>query len=98
MMNELLGGRIRELRSAKSFTQKQIAERIGVSKQRYARIENGANHIMLELLSKIAGALDITAGDITRVLDETPVVTYRAEDEHASADKIFEMIDLFYSK
>lgn len=28
MMNELLGGRIRELRSAKSFTQEQIAEKI----------------------------------------------------------------------
>lgn len=27
-MNELLGGRIRELRSAKSFTQEQIAEKI----------------------------------------------------------------------
>ena len=42
-MNELLGKRIKTLRIAKHFTQEQLAEKIGVSRQKYARIENGTN-------------------------------------------------------
>lgn len=56
----------------KHFTQEQVAERIGVSRQKYARIESGMNSITLEILSQIANILDVTVGDITRVLDEAP--------------------------
>lgn len=31
-MNELLGGRIKTLRSVKNFTQEQVADQIGVSR------------------------------------------------------------------
>lgn len=96
-MNELLGSRIKALRGAKNFTQEQVADQIGVSRQKYARIENGANNITLEILSQIAKVLDVTVGDITRVLDETPVVAYRAGTGNASSEKIFEMLDLFYA-
>lgn len=96
-MNELLGGRIKALRSARHFTQEQIAEQIGISRQKYARIESGANNITLELLSQIAHILDVTVGDITRVLDETPVVAYRTASENVSSEKIFDMLDLFYA-
>lgn len=95
-MNELLGGRIKALRSAKNLTQEQIADQIGVSRQKYARIESGTNNITLEVLSKIANVLDVTVGDITRVLDEAPVVAYRAGSDNASSEKIFDMLDLFY--
>ncbi len=96
-MNELLGNRIRALRNAKNFTQEQVAEQIGVSRQKYARIENGANSITLDILSKVADVLDVTVADITRVLDETPVVEYRAGTEGTSSKKIFDMLDLFYA-
>lgn len=96
-MNELLGNRIKELRSAKNFTQEQMADQIGVSRQKYARIEKGTNQITLEMLSRIARVLDVTVADITRVLDETPMVTYRVGTETASSKKIFDMIDLFYA-
>lgn len=36
-MNEKLGNRIKELRSAKQFTQEQIAEQIGVSRQKICK-------------------------------------------------------------
>lgn len=96
-MNELLGSRIKALRMAKYFTQEQVADQIGVSRQKYARIENGANSITLDILSKVAGVLDVTVGDITRVLDETPAVVYRAGVEGTSSEKIFDMLDLFYA-
>ena len=77
-MNELLGSRIKALRSANNFTQEQVADQIGISRQKYARIESGTNSVTLDILSKVAEVLGVTVGDITRVLDETPVVQYRA--------------------
>ncbi len=96
-MNELLGSRIKVLRSAKHLTQEQVADQIGVSRQKYARIESGVNNITLEILSQIAKVLDVMVGDITRVLDEAPVVSYRAGSEDTSSEKIFDMLDLFYA-
>ena len=96
-MNELLGNRIRSLRIAKHFTQEYMSEQIGISRQKYARIENGINNITLDILSKIAKVLDVTVGDITKVLDEVPEVEYRVGTENSSAEKIFDMLDLFYA-
>ena len=96
-MNALLGGRIKALRTAKNYTQEQVADRLGISRQKYARIENGTNSITLDILTKIAGMLDVTVGDITRVLDEEPAVADRAGMEGASSEKIFDMLDLFYA-
>ena len=96
-MNEMLGSRIKALRIAKNFTQEQVAEKIGISRHKYARIESGVNSITLDILSKIAEVLGVTVGDITRVLDETPVVAYRAGMENGSSQKIFDMLDLFYA-
>lgn len=97
IMNELLGRRIKALRSANNFTQEQVADQIGISRQRYARIESGVNSITLDILSKVAEVLGVTVGDITRVLDETTVVQYRAGEENESSKKIFDMLDLFYA-
>ncbi|MGN0482962.1 MAG: helix-turn-helix transcriptional regulator [Lachnospiraceae bacterium] len=96
-MNLLLGGRIKALRKARNLTQEQVAEQIGVSRQKYARIESGANNITLEILTKIAGVLDVTVGDITKVLDENPVVEYRTGAENDSSEEIFDMLDFFYA-
>lgn len=96
-MNGILGNHIKSLRCAKNFTQEYVAEQIGVSRQKYARIESGVNSITLDILSKIAKVFDMSVGDITRVLDETPVVAYRAGDDCSSSDKILEMLDLFYA-
>ena len=96
-MNEKLGSRIKALRIAKNFTQEQVADQIGVSRQKYARIESGVNSVNLAILHKDAEVLGVTVGDITRVLDESTAVAYRAGEEGASSKKIFDMLDLFYA-
>ncbi len=96
-MNEILGNRIKTLRLAKNFTQEQVAGQIGISRQKYARIESGVNSVTLEILSKVAEILNVTVSDITRVLDETPAVEYRVGEEGESTKKIFDMLDLFYA-
>ncbi|MBQ6637830.1 MAG: helix-turn-helix transcriptional regulator [Lachnospiraceae bacterium] len=96
-MNEILGSRIKEIRNARNLTQEQIADTIGMSRQRYARIERGENSVTLENLSAIAKVLDVTVGDITRVLDESTPVAYRSGPEGESSEEIMDMIDLFYA-
>lgn len=96
-MNALLGSRIKALRKAKNTTQEQIAGQMGMSRQRYARIENGENSITLDILTKIAQVLDISVGDITKVLEEASPVAYRAGKEEDSSKVVFDMLDLFYA-
>lgn len=96
-MNEILGGRIKALRCIKHLTQEQMADQIGVSRQKYARIENGTNNITLEVLAQIAKVLEVQVADITRVLDESPTIAYRSGDISGSSEKITDMLDLFYA-
>lgn len=96
-MNKALGNWIKTLRIAKNFTQEQVAERIGISRQKYARIESGVNSVTLDILSKVARVLDVTVGDITNVLNETPAVAYRTAEKSESSKQIFDMLDLFYA-
>ena len=96
-MNELLGSRIRALRNSKGYTQEQLADQIGVSRQKYARLENGINSITLDTLAKIARVLGVSVGDITRVLEEKPAVAYRSGSKESSAEEILAMLDLFYA-
>lgn len=97
IMNELLGKRLKALRTARNLTQEQMADQLGISRQKYARIENGTNNITLEILSRAAKVLNVEVGDITRVLEETSAVTYRSDQENTSSEKIFEMLDFFYA-
>lgn len=69
-MNKALGDRIRALRCAKNLTQEQLADQVGISRQVYAMIEDGAKRINLDILSKIVEVLDVTVSDITSVLDQ----------------------------
>lgn len=87
-MNEILGERIKALRSGTHLTQEQVADKIGISRQKYARIENGTNNITLEILAQIAKVLGVQVADITRVLDETPVIAYRNGDTSGSSEKL----------
>lgn len=51
---------LKQIRIKKGFSQKEIAERLGVSQPSYAQYESGKRKPKLETLSKIADALDIT--------------------------------------
>ena len=96
-MNGTLGSRIKALRIGRNLTQEQVAEQIGVSRQKYARIENGTNNITLEILVQIAGVFGVQVADITRVLDDTPAIAYRSGNTVGSSEKISDMLDLFYA-
>lgn len=48
---------LREARIAQGLTQREVAERSGISRENYARIERGASSTTLVTLERIAEAL-----------------------------------------
>ena len=70
MMDEKLGARIKQLRTRRGITEEQMAEWMGISKERYTRIEKGLVTIHLGILSKAAEIFGVTVGDITEVLED----------------------------
>lgn len=101
-MNTIIGARIRTLREEKGLTQEQVAETLGFSRQRYARIENGLNDFSYVTLNKISQILGIKVPDITSSLDQVKEETalYRTNNS-SSKEKQFEfiadMLDTFYA-
>ena len=63
-MKELLGKRIKELRTQKRLTQEQLAEIVDMGERNLSKIECGVNFVSAETLEKITKALSVTAKDI----------------------------------
>ncbi len=57
--------KVKEMRESRWFTQGEVAERLDISRQTYARIESGESEITLGQAVKLAKMLDITLADIT---------------------------------
>ena len=55
----MIGNRLRTIREAKQLTQKDIAERTGLSQACVARVENGEAIPSIETIEKWARALEI---------------------------------------
>ena len=89
-----IGNQIKGLRLARHYTQKHIAEQLGISEQRYALIENGYSVIPLDNLTKAAAILGVTAKDIT---DGYCKWIETAKAGGTSSQKIMDMLDLFYA-
>lgn len=54
-----LGRRVSELRRAKTLTQAQLAELMGVSTNYLARVEGGRENLTIDSLSKLADVLGV---------------------------------------
>ena len=59
-----IGKNIKELRIAKSLTQDQLAEKLFVTRQTVSNYENGKSRPDIEIIEKIASALDCEITDI----------------------------------
>lgn len=66
-MNDLkknLGKRLKEIRKDKKYTQKELAEKFGLSSRELIRIENGQTFPSSETLNRITSVLDIKIRDL----------------------------------
>ncbi len=63
-MIKMLGERVREIREAKGWTQREIADRVGIDDYYISRLENGHINPTLATLQKLARALEVEVRDL----------------------------------
>ena len=99
-MNETIGNRIAKFRKAKSMTQEELANHMGVSSQAVSKWENDASCPDISLLPKLAKVLGVTTDELlTGKNDQVQMVpehhrksldelTMRVKVNSAGGDKI----------
>lgn len=65
-----IGLKIRELRTAKGFSQESIADASGMGRTYMGRVERGEQNISIQNLIQIAFALNVSVGDLVPPLTE----------------------------
>lgn len=65
---------IKELREERNWSQEQMAERLGMSKNGYAKIERGESLPSLERLDEIAKVLVVSVLELIRISDKNVVL------------------------
>ena len=58
-----LGARVRKLRRQSGLSQKELADRVGISRQHLSALERGQGSISFDLLSRVASAFDIAMSE-----------------------------------
>lgn len=104
-----IGSKIRKVREAKGFTQKQVALEIGMDPSQYSKIEKGKTDPTTNTLEKIAKALhielselfasdeifkDINSADKT-IIEKVRLIEQLDEKERNS---IYNIIDSLFTK
>jgi transcriptional regulator with XRE-family HTH domain len=69
-IGELLGGRLRELRTKRGLTQVQLAERCRVPQSRISAIEKGSHIPNVETVLRLARALGCKVSALMSVFDK----------------------------
>ena len=64
LWREVLGSRLRALRTDRDETLAQTAERAGISPQYLSEVERGRKEPSSEMIAALAGALDISVADL----------------------------------
>ena len=64
LWREVLGSRLRALRTERDETLAQTAERAGISPQYLSEVERGRKEPSSEMIAALAGALDITVAEL----------------------------------
>ncbi|MGE6631841.1 helix-turn-helix transcriptional regulator [Bacillus sp. NPDC077027] len=66
----MIKNRIKVLRAERDWTQKDLAEKLGVTRQTVASIENGKYSLSLKLAFKIARTFDVDLYDVFQEVGE----------------------------
>ena len=103
-----LASKIKSIRKAKGFSQKEVALTIGVDQAQYSRIESGKVEPTLASLRKIATALEVRLADFfseeqpidVNSIDKSLTERLRLIDELEEEEKrsIFAIMDMAISK
>lgn len=89
-MDKTIGNRMCDLRLKLDMTQKEAAEKSGISESYYSKIETGKNSPSLEKLEYIADALNVSL--IYLLNDRIEEMENRVEIEEERLNRIFDSI------
>ncbi len=65
--------RLKEIRTAKKLSQKEIADKIGITEQAYQKYEYGKNQPLIDKATEIAKALDTSLDYLTGLSDNKTI-------------------------
>ena len=68
-MKIILGQRLKELRIAHGYTQKEIAEKLGINSVTYLHYEKSQRQLPLELLADIAAFYEVSTDYLLGLVD-----------------------------
>lgn len=86
---QMLGQRIAQFRKARSLTQQQLAEVLGIAQQTMAHYEGGRLRIAVALLPALTKTLEIT---VEELLEETPKAAKSKRGPASTLEKQIEQI------
>jgi len=69
---EHFAGRLRELREAAGWTQQELAERAGLTRDGIAQLERGRRQPVWETVIALCGALDVSSEEFRKKPGELP--------------------------
>ncbi|MBQ7515039.1 MAG: helix-turn-helix domain-containing protein [Schwartzia sp.] len=95
MTNKSLGQSLRRLRKERGFSQKCIAQRLSMSRQKYARIEKGINDVTISVLEILADVYGIPVSVIMELAHSDDQL-FNGENKNDIAS-IADMLDFFYA-
>ena len=101
-MSYAIGRRINEIRTQKKINQEDIASVLGISRQRFARIENGQSEISYTMIQKVADYFAVPISSITSADGAIDLKLYfrdieNAGDIDASVAKIVDILKTFHA-
>lgn len=88
-MGDNFNDNLRNARLKKGYSQKEVAENIGVAKSTYSLYESGNREPNVQTIKKLADLLSVSTDDLLGIEDET--------DTDISIDETFEKICKFYN-
>lgn len=101
-MSYHIGKKIKNIRLERGISQDDIAARLGMSRQRFARIENGQDDISFVNLQKIAEYFSVPTNVVTTDDEEKDLVLLFREKESSSnveesVEKIVDILKTFHA-
>lgn len=101
-MSYAVGRRIYELRIQKKVSQEDIASILGISRQRFARMENGQSEIPYSMIQKTADYLAVSVNEIISADESIDLNLLFRDVEDAdtigdSVEKIVEILKTFHA-
>lgn len=70
IMKVILGQRLKELRTSNGYTQKEIADKLGINSVTYLHYEKSQRQPPLDLLADIAALYDVSVDYLLGIIDQ----------------------------